>query len=84
MERMPERKKMIIHFTDGAPDYLPHVVEAVRKSRLAGIKVYAIGMGHYARSLEGQYGPGNWEVITTVAELPHAVARLIKRLDSFK
>ena len=84
MGRMPERKKVVIHFTDGAPDSSHHVLRAVRACRDAGIRVYAIGVGSYmGGSLESQYGRDNWEVVGRVAELPAAVARLLKRLDSF-
>jgi nitric oxide reductase activation protein len=84
MERMAERKKVLIHFTDGQPDSSHHVERAVQACRQAGIRVYAIGVGtSMGGSLESQYGKGNWEVISAVAELPQAVARLLKRLDSF-
>ena len=85
MERMPERKKVIIHFTDGQPDSSHHVARALQACRQAGIRVYAIGVGPWmGGSLEGQYGKGNWEAIGTVAELPQAVARLGKGLDSLQ
>jgi hypothetical protein len=84
MERMPERKKVLIHFTDGQPDSSHHVARALQVCRQAGIRVYAIGVGWMGGSLESQYGSGNWEAIKAVAELPQAVARLIKRLDSFQ
>jgi len=83
MERMPQRKKVILHFTDGAPDSAHHVVQAVRRCRQDRIRVYAIGVGTYG-SLQQQYGPDNWETISSVADLPKAVARLIKQVDSFK
>jgi FAD/FMN-containing dehydrogenase len=61
------------------------VTRAVQVCKEAGIRVYAIGAGsHLGGSLESQYGSGNWEVIGTVAELPQAVARLVKRLESFQ
>jgi uncharacterized protein with von Willebrand factor type A (vWA) domain len=85
MERMPERKRVLIHFTDGQPDNSHHVAMALQVCRQASIRVYAIGVGPWmGGSLEGQYGSGNWEAIQAVAELPQAVARLIKRLDSFQ
>jgi nitric oxide reductase activation protein len=85
MERMAERRKVLIHFTDGQPDSAHHVTRAVQVCKEAGIRLYAIGAGsHLGGSLESQYGSGNWEVIGTVAELPQAVARLVKRLESFQ
>ncbi len=80
MERMPERKKVLIHFTDGDPDSPHHVVRAVTAAREAGIRVYAIGVGRMGSSLEMQYGRGNWEAINTVEELPSVVARLLKTM----
>ncbi|KKK90932.1 hypothetical protein LCGC14_2718020, partial [marine sediment metagenome] len=82
--RMPEKKKVIVHFTDGGPDNAHHVNRAVKAARDAGTKVYAIGAGiHMGRSLETQYGKGNWETVYQVSDLPQAVGRLLKRLDSF-
>ena len=84
LERMPERRKVLIHFTDGQPDNFHHVVRAVAACREAGIRVYSIGVGAAGGSFQGQYGPGNWEVIRRVPELPAAVARLLKGLDGLK
>ena len=80
MARMPERKKLLLHFTDGQPDSAQHVALAVKAAREAGIRVYAIGAGQMARSLETQYGPDNWECIDRVDQLPRAMANIIKRL----
>ena len=82
MDRMPERKKMLIHFTDGMPDVAHHVGMSVKACRDAGIAVYAIGVGgSMASSLEQQYGKSNWEVVETVDMLPGAMAKLLMRLD---
>jgi nitric oxide reductase activation protein len=81
MDRMPEARKMLIHFTDGQPDSLGHVHSAVKACRDAGIGVYSIGQGaRLASTLEAQYGKGNWETIDQVADLPSAVGRLLQRL----
>ena len=81
MDRMPEARKMLIHFTDGQPDALAHVTAAVRACRDAGIEVYSIGQGaHLASALEAQYGKGNWETIDEIADLPSAVAKPLQRL----
>ncbi len=82
LERLPERKKVLIHFTDGAPDDDGHVVKAVEAARNAGIAVYAIGLGVYVGNLP-VYGEGNWEVIESVPDLPKAVGTLLTRLDRF-
>ena len=85
MERMAERRKVLIHFTDGQPDNFHHVARAVSACREAGIRVYSIGVGGVGGgSFQGQYGPGNWEVIRRVPELPGAVAKLLKGLDGLK
>ena len=91
MERMPERKKLLLHFTDGQPDNWEHVVRAVKAARDAGIRVYTIGVGGYggasalvSHTLTHQYGKDNWEVIGSVPKLPKAVARIIKRLDTLQ
>ena len=80
MARMPERKKLLLHFTDGAPDNHQHVHSAVKAAREAGIRVYAIGAGHMEASLASQYGHDNWECIDRVEDLPRAMANIIKRL----
>ncbi len=77
MERMPEQHKLLIHFTDGAPDVEHHVNFAVEAARAAGIRVYAIGAGRMM-GLNQQYGQGNWETIATIEDLPATVARLIR------
>ena len=50
----------------------------------AGIRVYATGAGQMGRQLETQYGHDNWECIDRVADLPGAMANIIKRLDGLK
>ena len=80
LSRMPERDKMIVHFTDGQPDNRDLVVQAVKKCREAGVRVYTIGLAGNGPSLDNQYGQGNWETITSVKELPQAVGKLVKRL----
>jgi nitric oxide reductase activation protein len=81
MARMPERKKLLLHFTDGQPDSDVEVGKAVQAARDAGIRVYAIGAGNrLGSSLRTQYGPDNWECIDRVDELPRAMANIIKRL----
>jgi len=80
MARMPERKKLLLHFTDGSPDNAQHVHIAVKAAREAGIRVYAIGAGRMGSSLESQYGHDNWECIDRVDQLPRAMANIIKRL----
>lgn len=92
MDRMPEPKKVLIHFTDGMPDTRHHVTSAVEACRGAGIGVYTIGVaptgqGGYltpdalALTLRDQYGDGNYEVIEGVEDLPSAVAGFLKRLS---
>jgi len=80
MDRMPERQKVIIHFTDGAPDDATSVQVAVEACRKAGYKVWAISLQGYERMLDQQYGPGNWETISAIRELPGKVANLVKQL----
>jgi hypothetical protein len=80
MDRMPERQKVIIHFTDGAPDNAQAVVMAVEAARKAGYAVWAIGTSGLERTLETQYGQGNWETIARIDDLPGKVAELVRKL----
>ena len=80
MDRMPERQKVIIHFTDGWPDDKASVVAAVEAARKAGYWVWAISLNTYAQMLGQQYGEGNWETIGSISELPGKVANLVKKL----
>lgn len=80
MDRMPERQKVIIHFTDGSPDEAYSVLAAVNELRKAGYKVWAISLHNYAGMLAGQYGAGNYETIGSIHELPGRVANLVKKL----
>jgi hypothetical protein len=80
MDRMPERQKVIIHFTDGSPDSASSTVKAVESARKAGFAVWAIGLKGMERTLESQYGSGNWETLGDIRELPAKVAELVRRL----
>jgi len=80
MDRMPEKQKVIIHFTDGWPDNKPSVVAAVEAARKAGYWVWAISLNNYAQMLAQQYGEGNWETIGSISELPGKVAHLVQKL----
>jgi len=86
--RMPEREKVIIHFTDGQPDREEPVRRAVEACRQAGIGVVCItvldggwrGATWQQQHLDLQYGRGNWGLIGKVEDLPKAVAALLKSL----
>lgn len=80
MRRMRERQKVIIHFTDGAPDDRESVIAAVKAARKEGFAVWAISLGSYAQMLGDQYGEGNWETIDSIQELPKKVMKLVERL----
>ncbi|MBA7696193.1 hypothetical protein ES703_104836 [subsurface metagenome] len=80
MDRMPERQKVIIHFTDGYPDDKYSVISAVEACRKAGYWVWAISLHGYESMLTQQYGEGNWETIGAIRELPGKVARLVQKL----
>lgn len=80
MDRMPERQKVIIHFTDGSPDDANSVISAVTACRKAGYAVWAIGLRGMETSLSGQYGDGNWETLDDIHELPHKVGELVEKL----
>jgi hypothetical protein len=80
MDRMPERQKIIIHFTDGAPDDRSAVVRAVENARRAGYAVWAIGLAGMEAQLSTQYDDRNWETISCIQELPQKVAQLVKEL----
>lgn len=80
MDRMRERQKVIIHFTDGYPDDQWCVKQAVQAARKAGYAVWAIAPQGYENMLEDQYGQGNWETISAISELPTKVAELVEKL----
>ena len=80
LERMPEKRKLLIHFTDGRPDSAAHVLSAVRACCDAGIHTYAIGLVRNSDMLSMQYGEGNYEAIQTVPELPQAVSSIVRKL----
>lgn len=84
MERMPEKRKLLIHFTDAQPDSVDHVARAVRSCAEANIRVYAIGLSHFQESLQKQYSRGNYTTIKTVSELPQAVARMLKNRSALQ
>ncbi len=84
MDRMPERQKVIIHFTDGYPDDKVSVKQAGEAARKAGYIVWAIGLRGMETTLESQYGTGNWETIQSVQELPAKVAELVQKLVAKK
>jgi hypothetical protein len=80
MDRMPERQRVIIHFTDGSPDSATSTVKAVENARKAGYAVWAIGVRGLEQTLRTQYGDGNWETIADIRELPAKVLSLVQRL----
>ncbi len=80
MGRMRERQKVIIHFTDGSPDSSDMVRRAVEDARKAGYSVWAIGTKGLERTLESQYGTGDWETIGNIRELPSKIAELVDKL----
>jgi len=80
MDRMPERQKVIIHFTDGMPDEAFSVRTVVDRCRKAGYTVWVIGVRGYEQALQAQYGDGNWETIASIAELPAKVGSLVTRV----
>ena len=82
MDRMPERQKVIIHFTDGDPDDSAQVIEAVKNCRKDGYAVWAIVPAGYENHAKTQYGDGNWEKIDSFSELPHKVGQLVSKLVS--
>ncbi|MGH7754128.1 MAG: VWA domain-containing protein, partial [Gemmatimonadales bacterium] len=82
MDRMPSKRKLLLHFTDGDPDSVYHVEAAVKECRKAGLAVHAIALAGISWSrLDYQYGRGNWQVIQRVADLPKAVMDILKQLD---
>ena len=81
MERMPEKRRLLIHFTDGRADNAAHLSKAMEACQRAGIGVYTIGLAEHSRMLSRQFGERNYEAIQKLAELPQAVARIVQRLD---
>jgi hypothetical protein len=77
----PEQDKIIIHFTDGAPDDADQVRKAISVAAQKNIRVICIASGNInQRYLDMQYGKDNWEVIKIVPELPQAMGKLTRRL----
>lgn len=81
LERMPERQRLLVHFTDGRADDPEHLARAMKACQKAGIGVYTIGLADNAKELNRQLGVGKYEVIRQVSDLPHAVARIVQDLS---
>jgi len=75
------KTKLLIHFTDGRPDSAAHVIRAVNSCRDADIHVHAIGLPQHRDMLSSQYGEDCFEAIEEVPQLPHATARIVKKLS---
>lgn len=82
MDRMPEKDKVLIHFTDGEPDDENAVITAVAACRKAGYTVWAIAPRECEGMLAEQYGEGNYETIESVSDLPEKVEELVMRLTT--
>lgn len=80
LERMPEKRKLLIHFTDGRPDSAAHLLKAAKACGDSNIHIYAVGLSQHSEALCRQYGEGNYETIQAVPELPQAMARIVKSL----
>jgi len=80
MNRMPEKNKLIIHFTDGSPDDAGSVMQAVKSCRESKVTVWAIGLKGYERTLELQYGAGNYTTLDSISDLPAKVSELLRTL----
>ncbi|MDP2736059.1 MAG: hypothetical protein Q8P12_07735, partial [bacterium] len=80
LDRMPGKRKVIIHFTDGSPDDTDSVVNAVQACHKDGYEVWSIGLKGEEKELADQYGEGNYKTISTIRELPEKVGELLKKL----
>lgn len=80
LDRMPGKKKVVIHFTDGSPDDSGAVMTAVEACRKDGIEVWAIGLQGMERQLAVQYGQEKYRTISTIRELPEKVGELLQTL----
>jgi hypothetical protein len=87
----PAESSVLFVLCDGAPSGqvgrysysgTRHTRECVSAVRRAGTQVYCFGMGDYLQEaqLNDIYGPDGWQLCKNPAELPQALAQLVKRL----
>jgi len=72
-----ERRKLVLHFTDGHPKDTYVVRQALELCRCSGVDVLTVSVG---APQEGLYGAGKCEVAYAASELPDVLARLLPRL----
>jgi hypothetical protein len=78
-----ENRKMIILFTDGAPDQIPEVREAIKKVMKYGIELYVVAMGNDPEQLLDY--TSKWvdrsliSPITKIDELGAAFIKLLRK-----
>ncbi len=72
-----ERRKLVLHFTDGHPKDTYVVRQALELCRRSGVDVLTVSVG---APQEGLYGAGKCEVAYAASELPDVLARLLPRL----
>ena len=77
LSRRREQRKVIIHFTDGAPDSSSAVRQALELCEKDRVEVVTISVGTKQTYL---YGEGKVEVIRNVSELPQAVMRMMRKI----
>jgi nitric oxide reductase activation protein len=77
LNKRMERRKVIIHFTDGYPDDSYTVQQALESCQKGKVEVITISVG---TKDVGLYGEGKVEVIREVAELPNAVTKMVRKI----
>jgi cobalamin biosynthesis protein CobT len=77
LNRRREQRKVILHFTDGAPDSSSAVEQALEHCRKSRVEVLTISLERKQTYL---YGEGKVEVIKDVSELPKAVMGMMRKI----
>jgi len=72
-----ERRRLVLHFTDGHPKDTYVVRQALELCRRSGVDVLTVSVG---APQEGLYGAGKCEVAYAASELPDVLARMLPRL----
>lgn len=71
-------KRLIIHITDGFPEDVSRLREAISKLKLSGIDLFTISTREEVDRLREQYGE-DFTIIKTITELPLVMEEIVRR-----